>query len=185
MAVNTVGSGNVGELYSELAGRLEQVVRGEVRAPAPLIEDACQFAWWRLVVHAHRVERRSALSWLAKTAAHEAIKLIRREERDVSLEAQLDGTGEAAIASRWPGPNQVAEQRAQLELLRTLPVRQRTVLLLQAAGFSYEETATSLGVSRRTVERQIMRGRHKLRQPTMRRTESPRGRGETAAPGAL
>ena len=64
---------------------------------SPLIEDACQFAWWRLVVHAHRVERRAALSWLAKTAVHEALKLIRREERDVSLEAQLDGAGEAAM----------------------------------------------------------------------------------------
>jgi DNA-directed RNA polymerase specialized sigma24 family protein len=37
------------------------------------------------------------------------------------------------------------------------------VLLLQAAGFNYEETAGSLCLSRRTVERQIMRGRRKLR----------------------
>ena len=164
MAVDTpVGSGNVGELYVELAVRLERIVRREVRAEVPLVEDACQFAWWRLVVHANRVERRAALSWLARTAVHEAIKLIRREERDVSLEARLERAGEAAIPSRWPGPDQIAEQRAQLELLHALPERQRKVLLLQAAGFSYEETATSLGVSRRTVERQIMRGRRKLR----------------------
>jgi RNA polymerase sigma factor (sigma-70 family) len=164
MALDTpVGSGNVGELYAELAVRLERIVRREVRAEVPLIEDACQFAWWRLVVHAHRVERTAALSWLAKTAMHEAVKLVRRAERDVPLEAQIDGAGEAAIPSRWPGPDQVAEHRAQLELLRALPVRQRTVLLLQAAGFSYGETAGSLGLSRRTVERQIMRGRRKLR----------------------
>ena len=77
-----VGSGDVGELYAELARRLEQIVRREVRAPAPLIEDACQFAWWRLVVHAHRIERKAALSWLATTAVHEALKLIRRDERE-------------------------------------------------------------------------------------------------------
>jgi DNA-directed RNA polymerase specialized sigma24 family protein len=136
-----VGSGDVGELYVELARRLERIVRKEVHAPAPLIEEACQFAWWRLVVHAHRVERRAALSWLAKTAVHEALKLIRREERDVSLEARLERSGEAAIPSRSPGPDQVAEHRAQLELLRGLPVRQRTVLLLQAAGFSYRRPA--------------------------------------------
>jgi RNA polymerase sigma-70 factor (ECF subfamily) len=158
-----VGSGDLGELYVELARRLEQIVRREVRASALLIEDACQFAWWRLVVHAHRVERRAALPWLAKTAIREARKLIRREERDVSLDAQLDGAGEAGIPSRWPGPDQLAEQSAQLELLRALPVRQRMVLVLHAAGFSYEETAASLGMSRRTVERQIMRGRHKVR----------------------
>ena len=158
-----VGSGDVGELYGELACRLEQIVRREVRASASLIEDACQFARWRLVVHAHRVERRAALTWLAKTAIREALKLTRREERDVSLEARLEGADEAGIPSRRPGPDQIAEQRAQLELLHALPVRQRMVLVLQAAGFSYEETAGSLGMSRRTVERQITRGRRRLR----------------------
>jgi RNA polymerase sigma factor (sigma-70 family) len=167
MAVDIpVGSGDVGALYAELARRLERIVRREVRAPALLIEDACQFAWWRFVVHAHRVERTAALPWLAKTAVHEALKLIRREERDVSLEARLERAGEAAIPDRWPGPDQIAEQRAQLELLRALPVRQRTVLLLQAAGFSYEEIAGIIGLSRRTVERQLMRGRRRLRSAT-------------------
>ena len=158
-----VGSGDVGELYAELARRLEQIVRREVRAPAPLIEDACQFAWWRLVVHAHRVERKAALSWLATTAVHEALKLIRREEREASLEARLQGADETGVPGRWSGLEQIVEQRAQLELLRALPVRQRTVLLLQAAGFSYDETARSLGMSRRTVERQLMRARRELR----------------------
>jgi RNA polymerase sigma factor (sigma-70 family) len=158
-----VGSGDLGEFYVELARRLEQIVRRQVRAPAPLIEDACQFAWWRLVVHAHRVERRAALTWLAKTAVHEALKLVRREERDLSLDARREEDGDAGLVWRSPGPDEVTEQRAQLELLRVLPVTQRMVLALQAAGFSYEETAASLGMSRRTVERQIMRGRHKLR----------------------
>jgi len=158
-----VGSGDMGELYVELARRLEQIVQREVRAPAPLIEDACQFAWWRLVVHAHRVQRKAALSWLAKTAVHEAVKLIRREERDLSLDARREGSGDAGLLGRSAGPDDVAEQRGQLELLCLLPARQRMVLVLQAAGFSYEETAESLGMSRRTVERQIMRGRQELR----------------------
>jgi RNA polymerase sigma factor (sigma-70 family) len=159
----TVGC-EIEELYRELARRLEQIVRREVRAPAPLIEDACQFAWWRLVVHAHRVERTVALSWLAKTAVHEALKLIRRAERDLSLQARLEGDGDRPTPSLALGPGEIAEHRAQLELLYTLPVRQRAAVLLQAAGFSYEETADNLGVSLRTVERQIMRGREKLRE---------------------
>jgi RNA polymerase sigma factor (sigma-70 family) len=153
----------VGELCKELARRVQQLVRRQVRAPAPVIEDACQFAWWRLVVHAHRIERKAALSWLAKTAVHEALKLIRREERDLSLDARLEAAGEAGIPSLWPALDQIAEQRAQLELVRDLPVRQRMVLGLQAAGFSYEEVAASLGMSLRTVERQTMRGRQELR----------------------
>src|SRR5438046_8821152 len=92
-----VGSGDMGELYAELARRLEQIVRREVRAPAPLIEDACQFAWWRLVVHAHRVQRKAVLSWLAKTAVHEAHKLIRREERDLPLDARREGSGDGGL----------------------------------------------------------------------------------------
>jgi DNA-directed RNA polymerase specialized sigma24 family protein len=129
-----VGSGDVGELYGELARRLEQIVRREVRAPTPLVEDACQFAWWRLVVHRHRVERRAALSWLAKTAVREALKLIRCEQRDLSLDARLEEGSEAGLFGRSPGPDEIAEQRAQLQLLRVLSVRQRMVLVLQAAG---------------------------------------------------
>ena len=158
-----VGSGDVGELYTELGRRLEQIVRREVRAPAPVIEDACQFAWWRLVVHAHRVERSAALSWLVTTAVHEAVKLIRRAERDLSLDAMSEGIGEDPTPSRAPGPDEVTEQRAKLALLHALPVRQRRMLLLHAAGFSHAETAGSLRLSRRTVERQIMRGRQRLR----------------------
>jgi len=81
----------------------------------------------------------------------------------VSLDARPEGGSDAGLFERSPGPDELAEQRAQLELLRVLPMRQRMVLLLQAAGFSYEETAASLGISRRTVERQIMRGRQELR----------------------
>jgi RNA polymerase sigma factor (sigma-70 family) len=158
-----VDSGDVGELYVKLARRLEQIVRREVRASAPLIEDACQFAWWRLVVNAHRVQRKAALSWLAKTAVHEALKLVRREERDLSLDARGERSGDAGLLGRSPGPDEIAEQRARLELLFVLPARQRMVLVLQAAGFSYEETAASLGMSRRTVERQIMRARQEVR----------------------
>ena len=157
-----VGAGDVGELYVGLARRLERIVRNEVRAPTPLIEDAYQFAWWRLVVHAHRVERRAALSWLAKTAAHEALKLTRREERDLSVDAWSEAV-ERATPNLAREPDEVAENRAQLELLHALCARQRTVLVLQAAGFSCEETATGLGMSRRTVERQITAGRQKLR----------------------
>ena len=33
------------ELYGQLSKRLERIVRRDVRAPDPVIEDACQFAW--------------------------------------------------------------------------------------------------------------------------------------------
>ena len=71
------GVGDVGELYGLLSGRLEQLVRLDVRAPDVVIEDACQFAWSRLLHHRHRVYRETVLTWLARTAVHEAFKLLR------------------------------------------------------------------------------------------------------------
>jgi hypothetical protein len=58
----TEAAGDVGDLYRALAPRLEQIVRLDVRAPDPVIEDACQFAWSRLVYHSHRVRRETALT---------------------------------------------------------------------------------------------------------------------------
>jgi hypothetical protein len=66
--------GLVGDL-GELPPRLERIVERDVRGAAPVIEDACEFAWSRLVCHAHRVAQGAALTWLAGTAVHEALKL--------------------------------------------------------------------------------------------------------------
>jgi len=48
--------------------------------------------------------------------------------------------------------------------LDALTIRERRFVALQAAGLSYVEIAARLGVSTRTAERQILRGRRKLRQ---------------------
>src|SRR5271167_2061551 len=102
MAVNTQFDGVLGrqtgvdELYRTLSPRLERLVRSDVRAPDAVIEDACQFAWSRLVVHRDRVAHEAVLSWLVKTAVHEAFKLIRRSGRCVSLDAALEQWGDHA-----------------------------------------------------------------------------------------
>jgi RNA polymerase sigma factor (sigma-70 family) len=46
--------------------------------------------------------------------------------------------------------------------LRGLTDRQRQFLALQAAGLTYAEIAERTGTTLRTVERLILRGRHKL-----------------------
>jgi len=155
---------DVGALYRVLAPRLEQTVRHQVRAPVAVVEDACQFAWYRLVCHAHRVEQETALAWLVTTAVHEALKLTRRDQRELSLDEQVDRHGELNVPANVPGPHERAEWREQLELLRRLPLRQQRLLWLQAAGLSYGEIAARQpGLTERTVERQIHRGRSRLR----------------------
>jgi RNA polymerase sigma factor (sigma-70 family) len=157
------GVGDVGELYGLLAKRLEQIVRLDVRAPDVVIEDACQVAWSRLVNHRHRVHRETVMSWLARTAVHEAFKLLRRDRRDLSLEAGSERD------ARWtpvsvPGPDAAVDCHERLDRLRRLPERQQRALWMSALGLSYAEIAVREGCTVRTVERQLLRARQRLRQ---------------------
>ena len=73
-------------LYGALAGQLERIVRSQVRACEAVIDDACQTAWIQLLGHDGQVRTSSVLSWLSTTAIHEALRLLRRSGRDLSLE---------------------------------------------------------------------------------------------------
>src|ERR1700736_5613919 len=86
----TAPSLDVGDLYRAFSKRLERIVRVDVRAPDPVIEDACQFAWSRLVHHRARVRQETALGWLVKTAVHEAFKLAHRAGRDASPDEAIE-----------------------------------------------------------------------------------------------
>lgn len=154
--------GDIEELYRRLSGRLERLVRRDVHAPEPVIEDACQFAWSRLVHHSDRVRRETALAWLAATAVHEAFKLLRRANRELSLDLTLEVAGDSAIHPRAPATEELFEQRERIAGIGRLPQRQQRLLWLQALGLSYAEMAVHEGSSVRTVERQLQRARHRL-----------------------
>jgi RNA polymerase sigma factor (sigma-70 family) len=161
LAANASGSGDLGELYNALSGRLERIVRGRVRGSDALVEDACQFAWSRLVHHGDRVQRDTALGWLAKTAFHEAFRLARRQARELSLEGVSDHG--ATLQCRAPTPAELIEHRQALAAIGSLPVRQQRVLWLCGLGLSYGEMARNEACTRRTVERQLARARQNLR----------------------
>jgi RNA polymerase sigma factor (sigma-70 family) len=160
---DSAGIGDVGELYGELSKRLEQIVRLGVRAPEPVIEDACQFAWSRLVHHRDRIHRETTLAWLVKTARHEAFKLIRRDGRELSLEATIETAGDASVRLTAPEPDELAVARERLAQLARLPARQQRLLWLHGFGLTYTEMARQTGDTRRTVERQLLRARHTVR----------------------
>jgi RNA polymerase sigma factor (sigma-70 family) len=163
---NGPGSGppsDVGELYQALAKRLEGIVRVGVRAPDPVIEDACQFAWSRLLHHPSRVRRETALGWLVTTAVHEAFKLLRRAAREVSLEAVAEQGADLWTAASARGPDKVYEQRERLAGLSSVSVRQQRLLWLYGLGLSYEEIARREECTARTVERQLRQARAILR----------------------
>jgi RNA polymerase sigma factor (sigma-70 family) len=159
----TVGVGDMDELYGLLARRLEQIVRLDVRAPDVVIEDACQFAWSRLLHHRHRVHRETALNWLARTAVHEAFKLLRRDRRELSLETDLEQDTAVVALTSEATPVEVIERRERLAELGGLPERQQRALWLHALGLSYTEIARHEGCTVRTVERQLLRARERVR----------------------
>jgi RNA polymerase sigma factor (sigma-70 family) len=132
-----------------------------VRASDAVIDDACQVAWSRLLARADAVAPEAALSWLVTTASREAIKLSRRCERDISLEALADDDVELPAGS---GTEERFALRDRLDAVRALPVRQQQLVWLAGLGFSYGEMAERAQVSRRTVERQLLRAKHALRE---------------------
>lgn len=156
-------SDDVGELYAALAERLRQVVRFGIRAPDALIEDACQIAWSQLIRHRGSFRREAALSWLITTASREALKLIRRCDRELSLDQMAERDREPAQPLWAGGPEEIVELRSQLDLIRALPQRQQRLVWLQGLGLSYAEMAGYTGESPRTVERQLLRAKRALR----------------------
>ncbi len=165
MAILSAGEGveDLAALYRALAPKLDRIVRRDVRAGDSVIEDACQFAWSRFVSRAGNVPREAALAWLAKTAMHEAFKLARRDRRDISLDAALEQTGEWLLCGRGSATDEVVERRARLEAIASLSVRQRQLVWMQGLGFSYAEMASRMGCTSRTVERQLLRAKQRLR----------------------
>jgi RNA polymerase sigma factor (sigma-70 family) len=149
-------------LYREHGPRLHRLVGRDVGAGAT--EDACQFAWSRLLDHSERVRAESALSWLATTAVREAVRITRLSRRDESLEAELAEVGDAALPLSVADPSDGFERRERLRGLARLPVRQQRLLWLHGLGFSYEEIAEREGCTVRTVHREILRARHATRE---------------------
>ena len=145
---------DVADLYVSLAPALVRIVRAGVYAPEDVIEDACQFAWGRLVCHRHRVRRDTTLQWLSKTAVREALRIGRVTARELPLEDVERGSQE---------PCDLIEARDRLACVASLPVRQQRVIWMHAAGLSYAEIAAREGCTRRTVERQLLRARHRVR----------------------
>jgi RNA polymerase sigma factor (sigma-70 family) len=162
---------DVARLYVEEAVSVRRIVRMSVTASPAVIDDACQVAWMRLVIHRARLHRESARAWLVRVAIREVIKSSYRERRERSLEALLEQGGRSAAGgaadaeTALPTPaliEDLAEQRNRLASIQALPERQRRLVWLQGLGLSYREMAGETGMTRRTVERQLMRARNSL-----------------------
>ncbi len=150
----------VTELYAVHATRLRRIVGSGIRAQEAVIDDACQAAWSRLIPRAGTVRPEATLSWLVTTASREAVKLVRREEREVSLDALIECDAPLPEA---PELDATVAVRERLGAVRRLPARQQQLVWLAGLGLSYKEMAAYTQLTRRTVERQLLRAKHALR----------------------
>jgi RNA polymerase sigma factor (sigma-70 family) len=143
-------------LYEQRQARLLRSVRSAVNAPAETIEDACSFAWLQLIrtqpEHGPRL-----FAWLRTVAVHEAIRLAQRDVRVDRCEPEW------TVDPRLPDVDTVVAARETVQAISSLRERQRRILLLHLAGYSYSEIAERTGDTLRTVERQLLRSRGRLR----------------------
>jgi RNA polymerase sigma factor (sigma-70 family) len=157
-------------LYARHADTVYRLVARRVGAPPPVVEDACQTAWERLCSHDEvELDRHGALWWLVVTAVREVWKRARHPRElpvDRAIAHQEDEDEGLEPAGPAPDPCDVAlareQHRVRVGLLKSLTGRERRYLGLQAIGLSYGEIAALTDSTRRTVERQIERGRRKL-----------------------
>ncbi len=162
------------ELYEEHAVALRRVVRSRVDTSDANIDDACSFAWTQLIVTPPRLE--SAFVWLVTVATREAWRLDRREYRHAT-----GGDDLAIEAVESPAGDARGEDRVHLgevvEGLKTIHPRKRRMLLLHAAGFTYQEIAREDGVSVERARELVYRARLQLRDRVDRGNVAPRAQG--------
>ena len=151
-----------GELYRRHHRDLHRAVARAINAPHELIEDACQNAW--AIMLRAQPDPGSILGWLYVVATREAFRLCERDRRDSSLEAMLpSGSWDAVIADAF-SIDDILEAREALEVLASLPERQRADLTLLVAGFSYHEIAELTGGRTYTnVNKHIAKARARVR----------------------
>jgi len=170
-----------GELYRRHHRDLQRAVAHAVNAPRELIEDACQNAW--AIMLRAQPDPISIFGWLYVVATREAFRLCERDRRDIPLDAMLPaGAWDAAIPDAL-SIDDILEAHEALEILASLPDRQRADLALLVAGFNYNEIAELTGGRTYTnVNKHIAKARARVRLARLRGSPRPAS-GDAASRG--
>lgn len=151
-------------LYAAKSAELLHAVRRAVRLPDDLVEDACSYAWSQLVGNERIAAETTTFGWLYVVAIRQGYVISGRLRREpaVGMPSELPQRA-LATPDSWSAVERHLELEAHRHLLAQIPERKRRLVLLHAAGFSYEEIARMTGDTLRTVERQLLRAKRALR----------------------
>jgi RNA polymerase sigma factor (sigma-70 family) len=147
-------------LFECYAQKLVRAVRRELRVPEHMAEEACAIAWVQLL--RTQPERDAIFAWLRVVATREAIRLLRAQARDTSLDEDHADT-HPACQDRRVDLELTLEAREALERIGALTAREIQIFSLHLAGLTYVEISAATGHSRRSVERNVTRARARLR----------------------
>ena len=133
--------------------------RGRSREEA---EDLIQEAFLRLHEYCRTTEVLNEEAFLVRTVFNLSVNQYRRERRVAyvgqSVEELEQGTG---LSDGAPGPERIVSAQQRLDqivsTLGSVSERTREIFLAHRAGYSYEEIATDLNISHRTVQKHIAR----------------------------
>ena len=156
--------------YPRLVGVAWQVVHDRSAA-----EDVAQESLARLA-DAAILDRPDAEvdAWLTRVCLNRAFNTVRTRQRSSAREARA-ARGEPRAHGDDPASDVVAgEDRAAVrDALATLPLRQRTVLILRHSGYAYAEIAAAVGVAPGSVGTLLTRAERAFRRAYTSDTAAP------------
>lgn len=147
---------DVDQAFREHGAWLVAAVARKVAAPRATVEDACSHAWMQAWEHRDQLAGTSAFrlrGWLLLVAMREGWRLTGRDVVGVVDVAD-------SVAASVAAPDQLVGLLDRLEvdgLLDALTDHQRRVAVLYAAGFTYEQIASALGIKVNAVNRALTR----------------------------
>jgi RNA polymerase sigma factor (sigma-70 family) len=133
---------------------LVTAVIGRLRLSQADADDVNQTVWLRLVEHLDRLREPRALpGWLATTARHEGLRLIKRRRRDQPVDPGAGAFDTGEVFDLGEALTQDLRSQALREAMMELPEKRRELLLLLIADppVSYDEISARLGIPKGSI----------------------------------
>ncbi|UTI63900.1 RNA polymerase sigma factor [Paraconexibacter antarcticus] len=166
--------GDEAALFHQHHRDLHRAIARRVNGSTQLVEDACQFAWMRLIDC--QPDRDKIFGWLYVVALHEAYRLSGIERRDAHLDRLPSREGDWITLMTDPRTiDLVLDAREALRALAALPERQRRDFALHVGGRSYREIAAATRRTYTNVDKTLDRARAQVKLERLCATQTTRG----------